>query len=63
MKRTWITEIGFALTAIGGALQAYVQVVSTTTDPLTILSGISVALISLGGSLLGYRVSKKLSAR
>lgn len=61
MKKKYITEVGFLLTAVGGALQAYVQAVQTAIDPMVQVSGISVAMLSLGGALLGYRVSKKLS--
>lgn len=62
MKRTWKTEIGIALIAIGGALFAGSEVAPETAIKLgQWLKFFGTIIFSGGTSLLGYRVSQKIT--
>jgi hypothetical protein len=61
IKLPYQTEIATICGLAGGAIQAYVLIVSTPNEPLTQLSGISAALLSVAISLGFYRGSKKLT--
>jgi hypothetical protein len=56
-----LTEIAMITAAVGGAIMAYVTAVATPSVPLLELKGLALALLSIGGSVGGYRVSKKLT--
>ena len=57
-RATYITEAGFLSGAIGGAVLAMYQGVPTLPEWV---NGIGLFLSSLGGALILYRVSKKLT--
>ena len=58
--KTYFTEIGTVLMAVGGALLAGGQIASPIGDVAPWLTLIGTVLSSCGVSLLGYRMSKKL---
>lgn len=62
IKKTWKTEIGIALIAIGGALFAGSEVTPETAVSLDQwLKFFGTIIFSAGTSLVGYRVSKKFN--
>lgn len=62
MFKTYITELGFFMTTVGaGALAVSELLPEGKVKMYTLVGGTFLSVV--GGGLLGYRVSKKLSAK